>query len=259
MNRFLLLGVLAARIALSQPPQGNPAFDAVLIKPSAPDARGGGFNLSPGRLTAKNQSLKELVRFAYGIHDYQLSGGLGWTETERYEAVATFPGETTNARRAQMMQTMLADRFALAIHRESKEVAGYALVTGKNGSKLHAAESEQPGMMLGRSAISGQRTLNATKSRMTDLASILADLLGKPVDDKTGLEGLFDFAMEWTPDAVSERSLKPGAERQEPPSDGQTGPSIFTALQETLGLKLETKKVTVETVVIDHSEKPSAN
>jgi uncharacterized protein (TIGR03435 family) len=259
MNRFLLAGILLAQIALSQPPAENPAFDAVSIKPSAPDARGGGFNMSPGRLTAKNQSLKDLVRFAYDIHDYQLSGGLGWTDSERYEVVATFPGETTNARRAQMMQAMLADRFGLAIHRESKEVAGYALVTGKNGPRFHAAESEQNEMMLGRSPSSGQRTLNARRSKMADLASILADLLGKPVEDKTGLEGLFDFAMEWTPDSVSERSLKPGAEKVETPGDGQTGPSIFTALQETLGLKLETKKVMVGAVVIDHAEKPSAN
>src|SRR5580698_3680088 len=140
MKRFLLTGtlaVLAAQIVPGQSSSGNPAFDAVLIKPSAPDARGGGFNMSPGRLAAKNQSLKDLVRFAYDLHDYQVSGGLGWTDSERYEVVATFPGETTNERRAQMMQAMLADRFGLTIHRESKEVAGYALVAGKNGPKFH--------------------------------------------------------------------------------------------------------------------------
>ena len=255
MKRIFVSGILAVQIVLSQ----TPAFDAVSIKPSAADARGGGFNLSPGRLTAKNQSLKELVRFAYDLHDYQLSGGLGWTDTERYEVVATFPGGTTNTQRARMMQTMLADRFALTVHRESKEVAGYALVMGKNGPKFHAAESEQPGMMLGRSATSGQRTLNANRAKMTELASILADLLGKPVEDKTGLEGIFDFAMEWTPDPVSERSLKPGAEKQEATGDGPIGPSIFTALQETLGLKLATKKVPVLALVIDHAEKPSSN
>src|SRR5580704_3291755 len=98
MKRFLVpgfLAMLAAQIVPGQPSAGNPAFDAVSIKPSAPDARGGGFNMSPGRLTAKNQSLKDMVRFAYDIHDYQLSGGLGWTDTERYEVIATFPGETT--------------------------------------------------------------------------------------------------------------------------------------------------------------------
>jgi len=94
---------------------------------------------------------------------------------------------------------------------------------------------------------------------MANMVSILADLLGKPVEDKTGLDGVYDFSMEWTPDAVTERSLKPGVEKVEPPADSQTGPSIFTALQETLGLKLETKKVTVGAVVIDHAEKPSAN
>ncbi len=262
MKIFLVAGILAAlagQVALCQAPAGALSFDAVAIKPGASDARGGGFNLSPGRLTAKNQSLKDLVRFAYDIHDYQVSGGLGWTDSERYQVIATFPGSTTNAQRAQMLQAMLADRFALTIHRESKEVAGYALVLGKNGPKFHAAESGQPGMMLGRNPASGQRTLHGTRSKMADLASILADLLGKPVEDKTGLDGLFDFAMEWTPDSVTERSLKPGAEKVEASADGQTGPSIFTALQETLGLKLEARKVTVGAILIDHAEKPSAN
>jgi len=158
MHRFLLAGVLVAQIALSQSTAENSAFNAVSIKPSAPDARGGGFNMSPGRLTAKNQSLKDLVRFAYDIHDYQLSGGLGWTDTQRYEVVAAFPGETTNARRAQMMQAMLADRFALTIHRESKEVAGYALVLGRK-SEFRATDLEREtgedgeyGVHSGRSA-----------------------------------------------------------------------------------------------------------
>ncbi len=232
-------------------------FEAVSIKPSSPDARGGGFNISPGRLNGKNVNLKDLVKFAYDIHDYQLSGGLGWTETEHYEVLATFPAGTTNAQRAEMMQKMLADRFALVIHREPKDVAGYALAVGKNGPKLHPPEDPQQGMMLGRSPTTGQRTLHGTSSTMSDMASFLADLLGKPVQDDTALAGKFDFSMEWTPDPVSEVMLRKGA-GEAPPGD-QVGPTIFTALQEQLGLKLETKKIPVSAVVIDHAEKPSAN
>jgi uncharacterized protein (TIGR03435 family) len=234
-------------------------FDAVSIKPSSPDARGGGFNISPGRLNGKNVNLKDLVRFAYDIHDYQLSGGLGWAETEHYEVLATFPAGTTNAQRAEMMQAMLADRFALVVHREPKDVAGYALVVNKNRAKLHPPEDPQHGMMLGRNPATGQRTLHGTSATMSDMASILADLLGKPVEDATALAGKFDFSMEWTPDPVSEVALRKGGGPEAAPAGDQAGPTIFTALQEQLGLKLETKKIPVSAIVIDHAEKPSAN
>lgn len=203
-------------------------------------------------------NLKDLVKFAYDLHDYQLSGGQGWIETEHYEVMATFPADTTNAQRAQMLQTMLTDRFVLTIHREPKDVAGYALTVNKNGAKLHPPEERtQTGMMLGRSRTTGQRTLHGTSATTHDLASILADLLGKPVEDATALAGKFDFSMEWTPDPVSEVNLRKDVPAP-PPSD-QAGPTIFTAMQEQLGLKLETKKLPVSAIVIDHAEKPSAN
>lgn len=254
MRRILVSGILAAMAAI-----GGPAFDAVSIRANSPDARGGGFNLSPGRLNAKNQSLRELVRFAWDLHDYQVSGGPGWVDTEHYEIVATFPAATTNGQRAQMMQAMLVDRFALAIHHEPKEIPGYALAAGKNGPKLHPPEAVEHGMMLGRSPASGQRTLHGTSAKMTDLAAILADLLDRPVEDATGLTGIFDFSMEWTPDPVSEVALRKGGDLPEASADSQAGPSIFTALQEQLGLKLETRKLPVDAIVIDHAEKPSGN
>jgi len=255
MKRALLLSALLSLMAVAAPGQ----FDAVSIKPSSPDARGGGFNMSPGRLNGRNVSLSELVSFAYGLHAYQLSGDSGWMDNDHYEVVATFPAATTDARRAVMLQTMLAERFALTIHRESKEVAGYALMAGRNGAKLQAPESAQHGMLLSRSPTSGQRTLHGTSATMADMAGILADVLGKPVEDATGIAGSFDFAMEWTPDPVSEVALRKGSGPQEPPPGEQTGPSIFTALQEQLGLKLETKKLPVEAIAIDHAEKPSGN
>jgi bla regulator protein blaR1 len=232
-------------------------FDAVSIKPGSPDARGGGFNLSPGRLNGKNVSLKDLVRFAYDIHDYQLSGGLSWTENDRYEVLASFPATTTTAQRAEMMQKMLEDRFALTVHRESKDVAGYALTVSKNGAKLHPPEDPQPGMMLGRNRTSGERTLHGVSATMQGLAGILADVLGRPVDDATGLARKFDFNMEWTPDKTGEVNLRKDA--PPPPAADQAGPTIFTALQEQLGLKLETKKIPVSAIVTDRAGKPGAN
>ena len=179
-------------------------------------------------------------------------------QTEHYEVLATFPADTTNAQRSRMLQAMLTERFALSVHREPKEVPGYALVVGKNGPKLHPPQAQEHGMMLGRSA-SGQRTLHGTSASMSGLASILADMLGRPVSDATGLTGIFDFSMEWTPDPVSEAPMRKGGPAQEPAPDGETGPSIFTALQEQLGLKLETQKASVEGVIIGHAGKPAAN
>lgn len=239
--------------------QMAPQFDAVSIKPSAPDAHGGGFNLSPGHLNAKNQSLRDLVSFAWDLQAYQLSGGPSWAETDRYEVIATFPASTTNHDRALMMQSMLADRFGLTIRHDSKEISGYALTAGRNGHKLHSPVAADPGMMLGRSRATGQRTLTASSQSMANFASILSDLLGRPVEDRTGIAGQFDFSMEWTPDPVDGRAGGPGGKVIPPPDPEQTGPTIFTAIQETLGLKLETAKVKIGTVIIEKAEKPSAN
>ncbi|HVY92397.1 MAG TPA: TIGR03435 family protein [Bryobacteraceae bacterium] len=260
MRRFSLFVVLSifAVIASGQS-AGGPQFDAVSIKPSAPDARGGGFNLSPGHLQAKNQNLRDLVEFAWDLKDYQVSGGPSWAESEHYGVLATFPAATSKGDRARMMQSMLAERFGLVVRQDSKEVSGYALVTGKNGPKLHSPGNEEPGMMLGRSRATGQRTLTATSQTMANLASILSDIMGRPVENRTSVEGKFDFSVAWTPDAVDGGTGATGGKVAAPPENSELGPTIFTALQETVGLKLESARVKVPVVVIEKAEKPSAN
>ena len=113
-------------------------------------------------------------------------------------------------------------------------------------------------MLLGRSASTGQRTLNASQASVSSLAGLLADVLGRPVEERTGLTGIFDFSMEWTPDPSTDSAMGKGR-NQEAPDYAQTGPSIFTAIQESLGLRLESGKTSVEVIVIDRAEKPSAN
>jgi len=255
MKRFWAVGILSAFAGLS----AAQTFDAVSIKPSAPDARGGGYNLSPGHLNAKNQSLRDLVEFGWNLHDYQVSGGPSWVESECYEVLATFPSGTSNADRARMMQAMLAERFGLVVRHDSKEVSGFALAVAKDGPKLHAPGNETPGMMMGRNRATGQRTLTATSQSMAGLASILSDIMGRPVEDRTGVEGKFDFSMAWTPDAVDGGTAVKGGKALPPPDETQVGPTIFTALQETLGLKLQTAKVSVPVVIIEKAEKASAN
>ncbi len=260
MKRFpgLCIAAAYAVLATAQTATG-PHFDAVSIKPSAPDARGGGYNLSPGRLNAKNQSLRDLVEFGWDLQDYQVSGGPSWVESERYEVLATFPPGTSGADRARMMQAMLADRFGLAIRQDSKDVSGYALVTAKNGPKLHPPGNEEPGMMLGRSRATGQRTLTATSQTIGNLASLLSGIMKRPVEDRTEIQGKFDFSMAWTPDAVDGGTGATGGKVLPAPENNEPGPTIFTALQEALGLRLETAKVNVPIMVIEKAERPTAN
>jgi uncharacterized protein (TIGR03435 family) len=252
MKILLFFTILAAASAQTAP---KPlAFEAVSIKPAQPGARGGGYNLFPGRLNAKNQSLRDLVKFAYNLQDYQLMGG---DDKDRYEVIATYPGETTDPQRRLMLQATLTERFALAIHREQKEISGYELVPGKKGPKLRKTETGEPNMMLNRSDITGLRTLHAVGATMPDFASLLASILRAPVEDRTALPGAFDFDLEWIPD---ETLLdKQGRPVPQVSAEGPTGPSLFTALQDTLGLSLKSHKVTVEIRVIDHADPPSAN
>lgn len=251
MKTLLFFTLITTASAQTAPNQL--AFEAVSIKPAQPGVRGGGYNISAGRLNAKNQSLRDLVKFAYSLQDYELTGG---DDKDRYELIATYPGETTDAQRRLMLQSVLTERFALAIHREQKEISGYELIPGKKGPKLQKAESGEPGMMFGRSATTGQRTLHATGATMPGFASLLASLLRAPVEDRTALSGTFDFDLEWTPDDTQVPLNKQG---QPAPAPSAEGPSLFTALQDTLGLALKSHKVTVETLVIDHAERPSAN
>ena len=140
-----------------------------------------------------------------------------------------------------MLQTMLADRFQLKIHRESKELAVYALIVGKSGPKLKESTAAGP---AGYRGTPGQFTFS--NGSITSLVSFLTNRVDRHVLDRTGLTGSYDFKLEWTPEAST-------------PAPDSNGPSIFTAIQEQLGLKLEATKSAVEIIVIDHAEKPSAN
>ncbi len=249
VKRILVWQMLFALIA----PAAD--FEAVSIKPSPSGVRGSGYNLTPGRLRGKNQALRDIVQFAWGVQGFQVTGGPAWAGSDHYEILATFPGETNDAERKLMLQRMLADRFGLIIHKDSKEVSGYALVVSRDGVRFGQAASEEHSLVMGRSATTGQRTLTATSTDMAGLAGILAYALGQPVGDKTDLAARYDFAMEWSPDETSAPLSKSG-ERPEPIA--QTGPSIFTAIQ-GLGLTLRPQKIATEIIVIDQASKPSEN
>jgi uncharacterized protein (TIGR03435 family) len=241
--------ILLAMVTLAAHGQTT-AFEVASIKPNRSLAGGSSIRLSKGRISMENVSLKKVLLNAYGIPDdreYTVEGP-SWLTTERFDIDATFPGDTPVSQVRGMIQTLLAERFKLALHRETRQLPLYTLVVTKGGPRIHAVEDGQ-----GRTS-GGPGRLEATKISMQKLADLLGRLVGLPVINTTDLSGVFDFTLEWSPD-----------ETQRLPPDGSdpagtAKPSIFTALQEQLGLKLLGGKGPVEVLVVDRIEKaPTAN
>jgi len=246
-------------------------FEVASVKLSAPDARGMTFSSQGGGLAVKNATLKQLIINAYELREFQIPGGPGWISTDHFdiEAKSEAPavpldfGSMTDEQRKEWhgqfkerMQSLLADRFQLVAHQETKEMPIYVLVQGKGGSKLQLAKNEAGGlggMRMQRGLLTG------TSLQMESLTATLANIVGRYVIDKTGLQGKFDWKLEWTPETAP---LQPGPMSDKPASPNppdNSGPSIFTALREQLGLKLESQKGPVPVLIIDRVEKPSAN
>lgn len=246
MKTLLLLSIVALAASAQRP-----AFEVASIKPNRSLGGMSSIHLSKGRVSMENVSLKKVLLNAYGIPDdreYTINGP-GWLATERFDIDATFPGDTPLPRVRQMMQTLLAERFKLALHRETRQLPMYSLVIAKNGLKIHPAEGGQ-----GRTS-GGPGRLEATKITMQRLADLLAHSVGLPVIDSTGVKGIFDFTLQWSPDETPKIGATDGNE-----TAGVAGPSIFTALQEQLGLKLMSEKGPVEVLIVDHIEKaPTEN
>jgi uncharacterized protein (TIGR03435 family) len=241
------------------PSDANPEFEVATIKPTKP---GTGFSILVGRgganlLTTTNTSVSELLIFAYGLHARQISGGPAWLETEKYDISAKpdTEGMPNDRQIKSMMQRLLADRFHLVFYREKKELSVYAITLTKTGPKLNKSESKQPLPGFGFRGPGNMIIQNAT---MAELASVFqAQVLERPVVDQTSIEGRYNFTLKWTPDPSQFGGR--GA-NVPPPADGaEAPPDLFTAIQQQIGLKLESTKAPVEVLVIDKVEKPSEN
>jgi uncharacterized protein (TIGR03435 family) len=207
------------------------------------------------RFTTRYTTLRDLLQMAYGMERQQVVGGPTWIATDEYDidAVASDPDQMAH-HREEMLQKLLADRFKLTTHREQRELPIYALVVAKGGPKLKTADPNEPqGSSCERL---GQCTFK--RDALPHFARWLNFVvLNKPVEDKTGLTGEFDFTLKWTPD---ESQFGGMGFHVPPPADGASAlPELFTAIQEQLGLKLEPQKISAEVLVIDHVERPSEN
>ena len=221
------------------------SFEVASIKQHIPPVSGIGITNSGVRVTVTAVTLSNLVWYAYDLKDYQVSGGPKWANDDRWDILAKGAGETaiTRAQAKKMMQTLLAERFHLTFHREKKVMSVYTLGVSKNGVKLK--ENNDPNAVFSMSLSASQAILvTATKGTMDRLTDWLSSHMGQPVIDLTGLTGVYDYKLEWLPDHTTADS---------------DAPSIFTAVQEQLGLKLESTKRPVEVLVVDSAERPSAN
>jgi bla regulator protein blaR1 len=241
-------------------------FEAASIKPSAPMGMGmvkvGVQMLPGGRVSMSGVTAKFLIQQAYGVREFQIIGGPDWLGSDRYDITAKPEGAATPEQVKVMMQGLLADRFKLQFHRETKELPTYALVVAKGGPKFHESEvvpegSDRPKGT--RVSMKGRGQFNLERAPVAALANQLGQVLGRSVTDKTELAGNYDFKLEWTPDENSAGMMRgPGGDGPAPSPD-TAGTSIFTALQEQLGLKLESTKGPVEILVIERAEKSSEN
>jgi len=266
-----LASILITFTAGAQPAAKPLKFEVASVKPSDPNAKGSSIMTDKvGGLRGENMPIRALVTMAYGIRDFQLSGAPGWLSTERYDIAAKpeavesasappDPHDMSDDQRKirdeqwkERVQHLLADRFGLVIHKEIKEEQVYHLVIAKGGSKL--TEATTPGPRQGMSMNTGRAQGFAAPMKM--LADNLANTVGRPVVDMTGLTGKYDWKLEWTPDPGI---AIPGPNTSQQQPVDAPGPTIFTAVQEQLGLKLETARGPVDTWVIDKIEHPSQN
>ncbi|HEY1759997.1 MAG TPA: TIGR03435 family protein [Bryobacteraceae bacterium] len=288
--------VALALVAFSQSPSGWPRFEVASVKPGPPGVERasmvggplpvGPFNLSgtdPGRITWTNMWLERMIQVAYDFPVDRISGP-DWLKTERYDIVATIPMGASISDFRLMVQNLLAERFKLAVHRETKEVSGYVLDVSKSGLKIAKSNGEAPeeasaktdagcsacnalmtvdkngfpaprpgnplyppgALFQATIAVNGRYRMTALNSPMSKIAEFLGNAAGMPTQDRTGLSGNYDVHLEYLPRSA-DLAADPGAD-------------VLDSVQAQLGLKMIASKVPVEMLVIDHAEKvPTAN
>ncbi len=300
---LVLLGIGVVVIPIRSQERGaRPSFEVVSIKPNTSGAGGGGIGTRPGGLfTATNVPAKMLIRQAYRMQDFQIIGGPNWLTTDRFDVEARAeagavpppsgpPDPTRPNPIALMLQSMLEDRFQLKVHIETRELPVYNLVVGRDGSKMKSSADQNPqrgaappvppppvgppppggpgprgAPVMGPGSIRiGGGNLVANTIAMPQFVNTLSQMVGRPVVDKTGLTGMFDIDLRWTPEGGQGGPFGPGGPAgpeiaPAPVAADPSAPSIFTAVQEQLGLRLESAKGPVEVIVIDSVQKPTEN
>jgi uncharacterized protein (TIGR03435 family) len=240
----LWLFLWAAAVAMAQP-----AFDVASLKQGGPVRPDGLLDINLGRashgvVTLTNTTLSEMIRYAYGLTNEEQISGPAWIRdrSTRFSLEAKAPPDTPLEQRQLMLQALLAERFKVELHREPRKIAHLILTVGKSGPKFAESQSDGPGGRVNY----GLGDLEYRRIGLSGFVVLISRLLKQPVLDRTGLTGLYDLKLEWTPDEAD--------------SSATPKPDIFTAFQQQLGLKLEVSKEPLEVFVVDRAEKvPIAN
>jgi uncharacterized protein (TIGR03435 family) len=259
----LSLSTISAIAAPTSAPTNGPrpafdAFDVATVKPVDSDGKRGRYITMQGadHLLVRDYTLQGLVAAAYDLTLAAVSGGPAWTDTDHYDIVAVTPGHLlpTHDEQMSMLRALLTDRFKLSFHRQPKEFSLYELQIGRTGAKLRpsTAPPEQPSQLIGQ-VFPEQIVMPGRNATMKEFAALLQRaILDRPVLDKTGLTGHYDFDLKWAPDdSQFGGAIKPPIDSPSPP--------FFAAIQEQLGLKLVPTKGPVSALIIDKAERPSAN
>ena len=297
----LLASSLHVSRLIAQAPQAQaaaPAFEVASIKPNNSGDGRVMLQNQPGRFAATNVTLKMLIRNAYQLQEFQITGGPSWIGSDHFDIIAkieatdadsqapppqpgAIPGQDPT-RLQLMLRTLLADRFKLQVHEETKDQPIYALVLARSDGRLGPSLKKSdvdcaalmaasrgrgmppppaPGAPMPCGIRMGFGTMAVGGATLANLATSLSMMVGRVVTDKTGLSGAYDMNLTWTPDQMPARP--PGAPDGPPRVNGveidPNGPSIFTAVQEQLGLKLDAQRGPVNVLVIDRAEKPTEN
>jgi uncharacterized protein (TIGR03435 family) len=259
-----ILSIVFTSASLPMPAQDHQLqYDITSVKPHNSSDGGMSIGSKSDGFSCRNVDLKTLIANAYGIRRDLISGGPGWVESTGFDVEGKVAGQDVDAfkkltylQRDELLQNLLVERFHLKIHHETKVSAIYDLVVAKGGPKLKALPPFTPPQDVKNDLEAAKRPgamtmypgmLKGQGLPMSQITANLANILEHTVVDKTGLTGEFDFDLKWHPDDAP------------PPTEGEPGVSLFTALQEQLGLKLQPTKGPVDVIVIDHAEAPSAN
>ena len=242
--KTILLVAATASLVLAQ--EKRPAFDVASIHMSQHDD-GQDIDSDQGIFRAHNVTARRLMAIAYTLDMSEIIGGPKWLDSDRYDINAKIPAEFAEQRPSrlpEMVESLLADRFHTQIHREQRQMSGFALVADKKGAKLQPSKNPEKGS----ETHSNGRHLIATNLTMENFTRRLSREVMGVVINRTGLKGGFDFELDWTPEKLTAV-----------PHEADGAPPIFIALQEQLGLKLESAKIPVSAVVIDRAEKPETD
>jgi uncharacterized protein (TIGR03435 family) len=263
MSLILSLALLTSGF-VAQSPAPSPAFEVATIKPVPPDTKAGRYILMQGkdRFVAKHYTLKLMIAAAYDVSPKAISGGpglgsSGWMDSDHYDIEALTPGTDRPSRDEQMamLRNLLVERFQLTTHREQKELSIYHLEVAKGGPKLKpGAEAPSEPAALISTVYPDRIHLPARNTTMAEFASLLQRaVLDRPVVDKTGLSGRYDFDLDWAPDETQFGGEIPTAHSDAP------SPPFFTAIEQQIGLRIEATKGPVMALVVDSAQRPTAN